>query len=265
MPSFPPENDFAREVREVCTKLGVKCLCWNLWLKSALESCWLLQIDRERPQRRSLDAAAVRFEYRCFLGNICHHVFTDDISKFYLAALAGSHRSWLEFSHVGIVLAPRWLPRKLHSQPAGMEYHAKTVWSDDWFEQRSLDLPTWYGDKASQLTWPICSYPLVLGHHPFTNIADIDPDVTQSDPGLVRVHDSQSWWSYYEWQSYYFLPLYSQLILSRKVTEWKSLFIDRQFKNIRINPLQMSEYVWGAAVFVRFPTCSINQPLIRAL
>ena len=89
-----------------------------------------------------------------------------------------------------------------------------------------------------------------LGHHPFTNIVGVDPDIVTEDPGVLRVHKDQPWWDYYGWQKYYWLPLYSQLILSRKLTEWKNVFYDRRFKNIVINPTSTSEKVWAVITMV---------------
>jgi fatty acid desaturase len=97
-----------------------------------------------------------------------------------------------------------------------------------------------------------------LGHHPYTNVIGADPDVISDDPGSIRVHEEQPWWGHYNWQRYYWLPLYSQLILSRKLTEWKNVFYDRQYKTIKINPPQMSEYVWCATVMVSLLLSSIE-------
>lgn len=89
-----------------------------------------------------------------------------------------------------------------------------------------------------------------LGHHPFTNVAGADPDIVSDDPGSIRVHGDQPWWDHYKWQKYYWLPLYSQLVLSRKITEWKNVFYDNQYKHIKINPPQVSEYLWFVVVTV---------------
>lgn len=89
-----------------------------------------------------------------------------------------------------------------------------------------------------------------IGHHPFTNVVGADPDIISDDPGLLRVHDGQPFWSYYGWQKYYWLPLYSQLVLSRKLTEFKNVFWDNQFKHIKINPPQLSEWLWCFATLV---------------
>lgn len=89
-----------------------------------------------------------------------------------------------------------------------------------------------------------------LGHHPYTNVIGADPDIASDDPGLLRVHAEQPWWDHYGWQKWYWLPVYSQLVLSRKVTEYKQVFIDNQYKNIRINPPQWREYFWTVLVLV---------------
>jgi hypothetical protein len=84
-------------------------------------------------------------------------------------------------------------------------------------------------------------------------VVEIDPDIIQTDPGVVRIHESQPWWSYYAWQSYYWIPLYAQLVFSRRLTEWKQLFVDRKFKSITINALPPKEYFWGIVALVRSP------------
>ena len=100
----------------------------------------------------------------------------------------------------------------------------------------------------------------VLGHHPFTNVMDLDPDIIQTNPGPVRIHESQPWWSYYALQSYYWIPLYSQLVFSRRASEWHNLFVDRKFKSISINPLPAKEYAYGLLALTSFLTLHILIP-----
>ena len=90
----------------------------------------------------------------------------------------------------------------------------------------------------------------VMGHHPFTNVVDHDPDVFPGNPDIVRFHESQSWWSYYSWQSYYLYPLYAQLAWSRWSNEWYQLLVARNYKGIPINPLQLKEYFWTGIYLV---------------
>jgi fatty acid desaturase len=106
-----------------------------------------------------------------------------------------------------------------------------------------------------------------LGHHPYTNVIGADPDIISDDPGLLRVHEEQPWWNHYGWQKWYWLPVYSQLILSRKLTEYKQVFIDGQYKHIKINPPQLREYFWSVAVLVSFRGGVIQPriPLTRAV
>ncbi|KAF2670953.1 delta-5 fatty acid desaturase [Microthyrium microscopicum] len=85
-----------------------------------------------------------------------------------------------------------------------------------------------------------------FGHHPFTNVVGIDPDILSADPGIMRVHEDQPWWDFYGLQKYYWLPLYSQLVLSRKCFEWMDVFYYRAHKNIPINPPTWTEMAWGA-------------------
>lgn len=83
-----------------------------------------------------------------------------------------------------------------------------------------------------------------LGHHPYTNVLGADPDVIVEAPGLLRQHEEAPWYAHYGFQKYYWLPLYSQLILSRKLTEWKNLLYDQQFKHIKLNPITLNEKLW---------------------
>ncbi|KAH8648439.1 fatty acid desaturase-domain-containing protein [Xylariales sp. PMI_506] len=108
-----------------------------------------------------------------------------------------------------------------------------------------------------------------LGHHPFTNVVGFDPDITLEE---VRIHESQPWWSLYRWQKYYWLPLYSQVVLSRKLTEWKVLIFDGQFKDIAINPITTSEKIWAALTFSIYvaqhflvPVFYFQVPIVRLL
>jgi hypothetical protein len=91
---------------------------------------------------------------------------------------------------------------------------------------------------------------LVMGHHPFTNVVDHDPDVFLSNPNIVRFHESQSWWSYYSWQSYYLYPVYAQAAFSRWSYEWYQLLVDSKYKGIAINPLPLKAYLWSGAYLV---------------
>ncbi|CZR63808.1 related to Delta(5) fatty acid desaturase [Phialocephala subalpina] len=100
----------------------------------------------------------------------------------------------------------------------------------------------------------------VLGHHPFTNVVDFDPDVLTSNAGIIRYHESQAWLSLYSWQSYYIFPLYAQAAFKRQISEWYQLFVDRKFKNIPINPLPLKEYLWGGTSFLSFITLRLVLP-----
>jgi fatty acid desaturase len=89
-----------------------------------------------------------------------------------------------------------------------------------------------------------------LGHHPYTNVIGADPDIEGVEMELIRLNPQKQWWSHYRWQKYYWLPLYSQLVLSRKIGEYTSVFYNRTWKFIKINPLQVSEYFWTFVTLV---------------
>ncbi|OCK79026.1 hypothetical protein K432DRAFT_300734 [Lepidopterella palustris CBS 459.81] len=90
-------------------------------------------------------------------------------------------------------------------------------------------------------------YQHVVGHHTFTNVIGVDPDIMVFDPGPFGVHHELPWRGYYILQQYYWFIAYSQFISSRKLLEWKQVFYDRRYIHVKINPVQMSEYFWGAA------------------
>lgn len=56
---------------------------------------------------------------------------------------------------------------------------------------------------ASFINW---IYQHMLGHHPYTNVAGADPDITTGDPDVRRIKPSQRYFSHYVGQQY-FVPL----------------------------------------------------------
>ncbi|KAE9380865.1 delta-5 desaturase [Stipitochalara longipes BDJ] len=109
-----------------------------------------------------------------------------------------------------------------------------------------------FHDMLSGLNSHIWFHEHVMGHHPFTNVVDHDPDVFPGNPDIVRFHESQSWWSYYSWQSYYLYPLYAQAAWSRWSNEWYQLLVARNYKGIAINPLPLKEYLWCGVYLLSF-------------
>jgi fatty acid desaturase len=89
-----------------------------------------------------------------------------------------------------------------------------------------------------------------LGHHPYTNVVGADPDIEGVGLDLIRLNPSKPWWSFHRWQKYYWLPLYSQLVLSRKLGEHISVFYHRSWKFVKINPPRISEYFWTFVTLV---------------
>ncbi len=47
-----------------------------------------------------------------------------------------------------------------------------------------------------------------LGHHPYTNVPDTDPDVHTNDPDIRRIKPNQKWYNHYRWQQLYAPLLY---------------------------------------------------------
>ncbi|KAJ4386840.1 hypothetical protein N0V93_009738 [Gnomoniopsis smithogilvyi] len=87
----------------------------------------------------------------------------------------------------------------------------------------------------------------VIGHHAFTNVVDVDPDITLPAPGPLRIYGAQPWYWYYQFQNVYWPFLYSQLVLARRMGEFHSLFLVRRISNVPINCPSTRESAWSIA------------------
>ncbi|KAI3646984.1 hypothetical protein MP228_007205 [Amoeboaphelidium protococcarum] len=96
---------------------------------------------------------------------------------------------------------------------------------------------------ASYLNW---CYQHMLGHHPYTNIANADPDITTSDPDVRRIKPSQRWYSRYVNQQYFVPFLYGVLGMKVRLQDVNLLFIEKKNDSIRVNPPEL----WHSTVFI---------------
>eukprot|EP01130_Rhizamoeba_saxonica_P003965 TRINITY_DN163_c1_g1_i1.p1 TRINITY_DN163_c1_g1~~TRINITY_DN163_c1_g1_i1.p1 ORF type:complete len:439 (-),score=64.60 TRINITY_DN163_c1_g1_i1:52-1368(-) len=69
---------------------------------------------------------------------------------------------------------------------------------------------------ASYLVW---IYQHTMGHHPYTNVVGVDPDVETGDPDIRRIKPSQKWYQHYIGQHIYVPILYGLLA-------WKTRYQD---------------------------------------
>ena len=94
---------------------------------------------------------------------------------------------------------------------------------------------------------------LVLGHHPYTNIVGVDPDISTEPFSITRFLPSQEWLPLYSFQHIYGPALYSLLTHFSKLQDifaYTSLTNDQ----IPMNPFTTSDkfIFWGGKVCRRF-------------
>ncbi|KAL7752584.1 sphingolipid delta-4 desaturase [Sorochytrium milnesiophthora] len=95
---------------------------------------------------------------------------------------------------------------------------------------------------ASYVVW---TYQHMLGHHPYTNIAGADPDITTGDPDVRRIKPSQRWFRHYINQHLFVPLLYGLLAIKTRFQDVSILYMLKRNDNIRTNPLT----TWHEVVF----------------
>lgn len=93
-------------------------------------------------------------------------------------------------------------------------------------------------------------YQHVLGHHPFTNISGVDPDVSTD---IRRVEPHQQWYRRYLGQEFFMPVVYGVLALQYRITDITTLYVTKNMgeNQIRINPLPLFHHLifWGGKSF----------------
>jgi fatty acid desaturase len=87
---------------------------------------------------------------------------------------------------------------------------------------------------ASYVNW---CYQHMLGHHPYTNIADADPDISTNEPDVRRIKASQKWHQRYVNQHLFVPLLYGVLAMKVRIMDVMSLFVTKLNGEIRVNPV----------------------------
>lgn len=91
----------------------------------------------------------------------------------------------------------------------------------------------------------------MLGHHPYTNIAGADPDVSTSEQDVRRIKPNQKWfWNHVNQQM--FVPfLYGLLAFKVRIQDINILYFVKTNDAIRVNPLSLWHTVmfWGGKLF----------------
>lgn len=101
----------------------------------------------------------------------------------------------------------------------------------------------------------------VVGHHAYTNVEDLDPDIRVNDPDVRRVTPAQPYQGYQKNQHLYLGVLYGLLSLkSVLVDDFKSL-ADGRIGSVKLPPMTRSESIifWGGKAF--FATWFVAAPL----
>ncbi|KAJ3012787.1 hypothetical protein HKX48_006092 [Thoreauomyces humboldtii] len=101
---------------------------------------------------------------------------------------------------------------------------------------------------ASHVAW---FYQHVLGHHPYTNLPDADPDVGTSHKHFRRIRPHQKWYSFYLSQHIYAPLMYGLYGLKSRWDDVSNIYITRSRGAIKINPLQPHQHAifWVGKLF----------------
>lgn len=86
----------------------------------------------------------------------------------------------------------------------------------------------------------VWAYQHMLGHHAYTNIDGVDPDIMTAAPEIPdirRIKHSQYWFTRYLGQHVYAPILYSLLSIKTRLQDLSILYVLRKNGSIRINPL----------------------------
>lgn len=102
----------------------------------------------------------------------------------------------------------------------------------------------------------------VVGHHVYTNVYQVDPDLPMAATGDIRLIAPQQIWSWiYRFQHIYLVPLYSLLALKSRVQDF-SVHIDRVNGPITVNPITRSQWMRLASSKLNFVLLRLLLPLL---
>ncbi|KAF9435464.1 sphingolipid delta-4 desaturase [Entomortierella beljakovae] len=119
--------------------------------------------------------------------------------------------------------------------------HNPTVW-------KILGATHDFFNGASYLVW---MYQHMLGHHPYTNIAGADPDVSTSEPDVRRIKPHQKWFVNHINQHLFVPFLYGLLAFKVRIQDVSILYFVKTNDAIRVNPITTWHTVmfWGGKLF----------------
>ncbi|KAJ3339481.1 hypothetical protein HDU93_008195 [Gonapodya sp. JEL0774] len=101
---------------------------------------------------------------------------------------------------------------------------------------------------SSHLQW---LYQHILGHHPYTNIPGVDPDISVQDPDVRRLWSGQKWFSKYLYQELTVPPLYGALGVMTRKQDIEILYATYLCDKIRTNGVGSLDSLifWGGKFF----------------
>lgn len=86
---------------------------------------------------------------------------------------------------------------------------------------------------ASMMSW---HHQHVVGHHIYTNVMGVDPDMPiAADGDPRRLVDRQNWASLYQWQHLYLPPLYGVLGMKFRIQDITDTYLSGTNGPIRVN------------------------------
>lgn len=111
-------------------------------------------------------------------------------------------------------------------------------------------------DLFNGASFRVWEYQHMLGHHPYTNIDEADPDImtaSKNVPDVRRIKPTQAWFPRYFKQHWYVPVLYSLLSLKTRLQYIAITFFKKRNGSIRLNPISTYDFTifWlGKALFV---------------
>lgn len=103
---------------------------------------------------------------------------------------------------------------------------------------------------CSYLNW---CYQHQLGHHPYTNVENADPDIVTAEGDVRRIKESQPWHKRYIKQELFVPVLYGALGMKVRIQDVNLLFVEKMNDQIRVNPVEtwhLLAFWLGKAFFV---------------
>jgi len=128
--------------------------------------------------------------------------------------------------------------------------HTAIGHSEGWWKAVGRGCLDWFGG-ASMMSW---HHQHVVGHHIYTNVFEVDPDLPAQRHGDLRmIVPAQVWQAVYRWQHVYLPIVYGLLSLKFRLQDITDLAIARTNGAIRVNEydnfwirIGLTKVVWAA-------------------